>query len=355
MLRWKSQAEARSGTGNIVPVAGRIPGIPAISGSGLQPNGNQKNGPLLNSLPSQGINIGVESQPGRASLLPDSHGRDTKLISANWDQQADVFLQQLKRLSYDRANSAAILLRQAANARRQGSYGESRTILSQAVAADGLYGLLARAEMQSFNGTATVPIPAINLPQIQTKPFLDADMADQCWQDATEIHLQSATAQNAPDCLVMLAWDAEFFYIAARVQFAADRSSRLDKRTPRRHDFDHGDHDQITISLDTDRDYTTAFSFTVDETGQTSERCWRSKKWNPDWFVAEAADQTAWRFEAAIPFAALGTPVRAGDLWVINIQRTLPGAVHQTLTNQAIDADGTGAEGFGLLRFIRRR
>ena len=96
-------------------------------------------------------------------------------------------------------------------------------------------------------------------------------------------------------------------------------------------------------------------SWMVDKITPPPIRCWNSKKWNPDWFVAEDADQNAWRFEAAIPQSAFGTPIRAGDLWVVNIQRTLPGVVQQYLTNQAVDADGRDAEGFGLLRFIRRR
>lgn len=332
------------------PVAATIPGVPTVSGDSLRPSGNV--------LPANGISVAPDVRPGSSSLLNDPNGADTDAVDEVWNRKALAAFDLMKEASPHKTEEAQILLRQAANARRIGTLGVTRTILSDAAAQQGFFALAARAELQAVHGAAVNPLPVINLPQNQSRPFLDGDLTDECWQSATELHLRDTAASNsaAPDCLMMLGWDNEFIYLAARVEYSSETHAPLDKTAERHHDATHGIRDRVEVSFDTDRDYTTGFRFTVDEAGQTSDYCWRSRRWNPKWFVAEAADDNVWRFEAAIPQNELQTrPIRAGDLWVVNLRRLAPGITEQTLVNDSESRSDASTRGFGLLRFIRHR
>ena len=58
------------------------------------------------------------------------------------------------------------------------------------------------------------------------------------------------------------------------------------ERSPRQRDADLSAHDRVTLRLDVDRDYTTAFELVVDHRGWTHDACWNDATWNPKWFVA---------------------------------------------------------------------
>ena len=111
-------------------------------------------------------------------------------------------------------------------------------------------------------------------------------------------------------------YDPQFLYLAIRCPKAAGVDYSPDDR-PRPRDADLAQHDRVTVRLDVDRDYTTAFELTVDHRGWTRDACWGDATWNPTWFVAAAADESAWTVEAAIPLAELvgraaGRPARLG-------------------------------------------
>lgn len=338
------------GASGIQQAASRIPGL-VVSDSATQPPGTL--------VPAGGILKPSRFRPGSGTSLPNSGGRDTSAVDAVWDSNAEGALQLLGQLSPDRADSARVLLRQAANQRRREKYGENSTILSQAATGEDLYAVLARGELQAVHGAAEAPVPVITLPRAEAKPILDGNLTEACWQDASELHLRSASdevAGTSADCLVMLAWDDDHLYLGGRVEFVEPNRQPLDRTVDRFHDAGHADRDRIQFTFDTDRDYTTGFQFTIDESGQTSERCWRAVGWNPEWFVAEDADQQVWRFEAAIPQSQLvPEPIRAGSIWAIQIQRLVPGVLTQSLSNSELAGPSVSTNGFGLLRFIRKR
>ena len=143
---------------------------------------------------------------------------------------------------------------------------------------------------------------------------------------------------------------------------AAANDLKPDPLADRHHDADHGRNDRLTLMVDTDRDFTTGFEFSIDEAGNVGDRCWKSTHWNPQWYVANDADEHVWRFEAAIPFSEFASrPVRPGELWAIRLQRIVPGVLQQELRNTpqedanvSITAT-TDTQGYGMLRFIRDR
>ena len=335
------------------------------SGAGIsQPNSTD------NDSSSQNPNIrqvagsipGISKPPvykaGTGTALSNPQGSASAAVAELWDRKADAALRSLNRLSPDRAATPELLLRHAANFLRRGDYNKNNSVLSLAANAMGRYALLARAEMQAVHGAASTSVPVINIAKSQSKPLLDTRLTDLIWEEAVEIPLATAESADAsPDsgCLMMLAWDDDHVYISGRVERVPGRDYVMDKTAERRHDSDHGIRDRVHIAFDTDRDYTTAFHFTIDEAGQTSERCWTSRRWNPDWFVAADIDETSWRFEIAIPQEELlARPVKAGDLWAVRIHRIVPGILQQSLKHTESDTATADTAGYGLLRFTRR-
>ena len=211
-------------------------------------------------------------------------------------------------------------------------------------------------------------LPLFNLPRHSERPFLDGALTDHIWEDAQELPLspffqntaeagseefikQSKRNESPVSSLTMLAWDEEFLYVAARLDRSPQSAGAVQQATHRRHDARHDSLDRLELEIDTDRDFTTSFVLTVDESGRTSDRCWLLDKWNPEWFVAVDSDDAAWRIEAAIPLSELSAqPAKPGDLWSIRLRRIIPGVLQHELQSgtNAVSANGTA-----LVRFIR--
>ncbi|MCA9050446.1 MAG: hypothetical protein KDA89_17035 [Planctomycetaceae bacterium] len=383
MIRQAEQVSAENPEAGILQATARIPGVVGP----LQP----------------------QFRPGQGSRLPKTNGTYSDAVSELWDANAESAFDFLETHAPARAAAPAILLRQAANVRRTNAFGESSAVLSEAAQGTDRFSLFAQAEQQAVHGAARSPIPVINLPEITLtaeprtntsakteaingpaaatalpntnaqegldsedvaksetsassgRPYLDAALNEECWQTVPELHLLRADDPDPgdnPDCLIMLAWDREHLYISGRLERAPGHPDVADSAAPRHHDADHQALDRVEICLDTDRDYTTSFQFTIDETGQTSDLAWNSPTWNPKWYVAHDGEDDVWRFEAAIPFDQILTrPIRPGDLWSIRLRRVVPGVLEQTLQPPTDDAAGSRVDtgGTGLLRFIRSR
>ena len=97
---------------------------------------------------------------------------------------------------------------------------------------------------------------------------------------------------------------------------------------PRTHDADLRGHDRVSLLLDLDRDYSTAFHFEVDERGCIADDCWGDKTWDPRWFVAVQNSDTEWTVEAAIPLAALtGDGVTPGEALSAGLGESVASAI----------------------------
>ncbi|MCA9086256.1 MAG: hypothetical protein KDA81_19495 [Planctomycetaceae bacterium] len=328
-------------------------------------------------IPGLPPGMGVQVRQATGRTFENSRGSHRNAVDETWDLNAEKAFGFLAEHAPQRAESSQVLLRKAANVRRQNTFGETSTILSQAAQGDDLFAVLAQAEQQAAFGAAQALIPVINLPAAITAdsktkslekirpPVLDGNLSDECWHSSPEIHLATiaSTIEHVDsDCLIQLAWDSEHLYICGRVERAAANDLKPDPLADRHHDADHGRNDRLTLMVDTDRDFTTGFEFSIDEAGNVGDRCWKSTHWNPQWYVANDADEHVWRFEAAIPFSEFASrPVRPGELWAIRLQRIVPGVLQQELRNTpqedanvSITAT-TDTQGYGMLRFIRDR
>lgn len=200
------------------------------------------------------------------------------------------------------------------------------------------------------------------------RPHLDGQLVEAVWNTADHIYLRDDNLPPRPGetpgegssaADVRITHDAEFLYVAItcpkaeNVVYHADDSSR-----PR--DADLRQHDRVSIRIDLDRDFSTAFELTVDSRGWTNDVCWGDAAWDPTWYVAAASDESTWTVEAAIPLAELAEkPPTARDVWAIAARRTIPRTGYQTwsaASNRGDAAHGEAASDdsptqFGLLLF----
>jgi hypothetical protein len=182
-------------------------------------------------------------------------------------------------------------------------------------------------------------------------PRLDGTLDETFWNNADPLRLggknepaqsnASVYVQGEPEhnagandsAVVRIAYDAEFLYFAVQCPKADGGDYQHDER-PRARDADLAQHDRVTLRLDVDRDYSTAFELAVDARGWTHDACWGDVHWNPSWYVAAASDETSWTIEAAVPIDELVVaPPSARDAWAISVRRAIPRVGYESWAN----------------------
>jgi hypothetical protein len=211
----------------------------------------------------------------------------------------------------------------------------------------------AAAELWLAQREGNPPKPVLSCRQSETKPFLDGKFDDACWKDQVPVELRNAagtTAKEAPT-KVMLAYDADFLYVALRCEHQPGK--RVPPVKGRKRDEDLRAFDRVTLLLDLDRDYATAFRFEADQRGCVRDSCWGDVSWNPPWFVAVDSNETAWQIEAAIPLVSMTADlITSGKAWCCNVIRTIPGQGVQAWSLPAgMPDEDAQLEGMGLLMF----
>lgn len=159
----------------------------------------------------------------------------------------------------------------------------------------------------------------------ESRPYLDGKLDDACWQRQAPMRLEDAAGKTVSQysTQVMFAYDQEFLYVAMRCKHPRGQGQPPIKG--RRRDAELGAYDRVSLLLDVDRDYATAYHLQVDQRG-VREECWGDPGWNPRWFVAVRGEEDAWQLEAAIPLAELTTDrLELGHAWAFNVVRVLPG------------------------------
>jgi hypothetical protein len=182
------------------------------------------------------------------------------------------------------------------------------------------------------------------------RPRLDGNLDEPFWETADRLRLRHDTDESTKTSAgeVRLIYDKEFLYIAVRCKKIASLDYHKND-VPRTHDADMSQYDRLTLRIDVDRDFTTAFELSVDSRGWTNDECWHDAKWNPDWFVAAASDETNWTIEAAMPLSELvAEPPAARHVWALAIRRTIPRLGYQSWAG---DAAADSPDQFGFLIF----
>jgi photosystem II stability/assembly factor-like uncharacterized protein len=220
---------------------------------------------------------------------------------------------------------------------------------------DGPWRSAAAAELWLLSRKGPAPKPVATCRLIETRPFLDGKLDDDCWQVGPALNLKNAAGATAKEypTEVRLSYDREFLYLSLRCFHPANR--HVEPTPGRKHDEDLRAFDRVSLLLDLDRDYSTCFHFQVDQRGHVAEDCWGDKSWNPQWFVAVHSEPTVWNIEAAIPLVALtGDSVTPGRAWAFNVVRTIPGEGVQAFSLPAeVPEVALRPEGMGLLIFTQ--
>jgi hypothetical protein len=190
-------------------------------------------------------------------------------------------------------------------------------------------------------------------------PHLDGRLDERLWETADRLVLSGSAPRSGEElgeglAEVRITHDDEFLYVAIHCLHVAGVKYQADDR-PRTHDADLVQHDRVSLAFDVDRDYTTAFEFTIDDRGWTQDACWGDPSWNPTWYVANTADDNSWTIEAAIPMSELvDRPPVARDIWAVSIRRTIPRIGYQSWAAATTGGEAASAGSpnqFGLLIF----
>jgi photosystem II stability/assembly factor-like uncharacterized protein len=209
---------------------------------------------------------------------------------------------------------------------------------------------LAAQELWLLDRQGLPPRPLLYCRHTDTRPLLDGNFEDACWQGLKPVVLQNAVHDTTKDyhTEVRLAYDQAFLYLALRCTHPPEH--HLPPAKSRQRDADLRPYDRVYLLLDLDRDYSTYFRLQVDQRGCVAEDCWGDAGWNPKWYVAVRSTQTSWQIEAAIPLMELtGQPVTPNSAWAVNIIRVLPGRGVQAWL---LPADvQPRPEGMGLMMF----
>ena len=210
---------------------------------------------------------------------------------------------------------------------------------------DGPCGAAAAAELWLTNRAGPPPKPVLPCRFTDTRPLLDGDLNESCWQVAP-VKLQNAAGDTSKEfpTEARLSYDKDFLYISltcahlGRTLRSAGEAVQCATPTC--------GHDRISVMLDLDRDYCTYYHLQIDQRGCVCEDCWGDQKWDPHWFVAVHSEPTCWVVEAAIPLVALTSDtISSGKAWACNVVRVVPGRGVQAWSLPAEVARGNAAAG----------
>jgi hypothetical protein len=183
------------------------------------------------------------------------------------------------------------------------------------------------------------------------RPHLDGQLDEPLWEAADVLRLRGDSGDESPSAhgQVRIAYDNTHLYLAVSCPKAGGSDYQADGRA-RSHDADLRDHDRVTVEIDTNRDYTTAFAIAVDHRGWCHDACWGDANWNPTWYIAAASDEASWTVEAAIPLAELtAEPPSSKHVWAVSARRIVPRVGYEAWAGEPTDAESP--ERFGLVIF----
>ena len=126
----------------------------------------------------------------------------------------------------------------------------------------------------------------------EAKPHLDGQLNDPVWQKAKSAPLQSSQHDDGEwPAAVMLAYDAEFLYIAAHCRQASSAPAAAPPAGPRPRRRPLGPRSGRSVPRRRPR-LRHLLPLAIDHRGWTNESCWGDTTWNPTWYVA-AGEATA--------------------------------------------------------------
>ena len=184
----------------------------------------------------------------------------------------------------------------------------------------------AAAELWLLERNGPAPKPVTTCRQAKTKPFLDGELDDECWQGITPLVLKDASGATTEqyETKAWLAYDAEYplccAFVPAPGRSAGPARREADARcgpAPLRSRRSHarsrpGLSDLLPVA---DR-----------SRAAVAEDCWGDRTWNPRWLVAHKSTRPVGPPKSRFRWPkSPATPIPVGKAWCLNIVRMLPG------------------------------
>jgi photosystem II stability/assembly factor-like uncharacterized protein len=329
------------------------PGIIAVRGAG-----KQRKGPAKQLGPDAAIPLGHarDARPAVEATEPVQQTTFTYLSNQaevrSWSRGSLEIAKRLDGLGPIYGNDPSVQFCLQAARRQlgdfQGAEEGMRRFMNGNVSP--VWRSAAGAELWLAGRQGMPPRPVVPCRWTATRPFLDGDFEDPCWQGLRPVLLQNAVRDTLKEYKTeaRFAYDSENLYIALRCTHPA--AYHVAPLKPRPRDADLRPYDRVSILLDLDRDYSTFYHLQIDQRGCVCEDCWGDKGWNPKCYVAVRSTTTSWQIEAAVPLVELtGQRVPRNAAWACNVVRVLPGRGVQAVSLPA-DVEPR-PEGMGLLLF----
>jgi hypothetical protein len=161
---------------------------------------------------------------------------------------------------------------------------------------------------------------------------LDGRLDDAVWAQATvrdDFEQRGNEGSSPPRVRTEVAFlrDDEALYIGARMQNESAIAPRV--LLGRRDDV--GNAERILVSLDTQRDFTTAYTFgvtaggvRVDHMNGRDSEAWRDDSFDPVWEARTEVGAESWTAELRIPFSQLRFSGGGEQIWGLNMRRWNP-------------------------------
>jgi photosystem II stability/assembly factor-like uncharacterized protein len=302
-------------------------------------------------------NVKIQGMPASRQIVARADLLGTRAEARRWYEGSLDFGARLTTMGSIYANDPAIQFCLQSARRRLGEVEKANDWYTRfhAEQPEGPWRDAAGAELWIFHRVGNPPKKVVYTVLTPTRPFLDGEFEEACWQNQQPLKMQNAAGDTLKDypTEARLSYDKDFLYLALTCRHPLDR--HVPPAKVRGQDANVRDYDHVSLLLDVDRDYSTYFRLEVDQRGCVSDDCWGDKSWNPHWFVAVKSEPGCWRIEAAIPMTELtGDSVTIGRTWACNLVRTIPGKGVQAWSVPAA-ADPPRPEGMGLLMFMGER
>lgn len=205
-------------------------------------------------------------------------------------------------------------------------------------------------------------LPYVLCGRAEAKPAIDGRLDDACWQSAIELSpfaRVSGTGFPVEQAKGYLLHDDERLYVGvvcseALLNPVLQRTHEV-KAEAKIRDGDVWADDCVEVFVQPDRAGGHYFHFAVNPIGTLYDaRCDAGrfdKTWDSDASVATSAGTKSWTVELAIPLAAFGARVTAGDAWRLNLCRSEKPHAEASCWSPTGGAFHT-PDAFGVIRFV---
>lgn len=201
-------------------------------------------------------------------------------------------------------------------------------------------------------------VPTVAAARVAEPPRIDGRLDDPAWAAAspvtrfTQTDPEEGAAVSEPTRVVVL-YDEEALYVGARLDDSHPVSTRLGRR-----DANLADSDWFSVSIDSYRDFRTAYRFRINPSGVRSDQMLSSEgrgdsSWDPVWEAETALTDSGWVVEMRIPFGQLRFRPGEQHTWGIQLRREIARRQEQAVFAFTPKSESGGIARFGTLTGLR--